>query len=51
MYVCGITGTYESKTYESVLVRESYRDCSGRVRQRTLASLTKQPPKVIEAID
>ena len=51
MFVARVKRTHKGKTYESILVRESYRDASGRVRQRTLASLTKLPSHVVRAVE
>lgn len=41
---------HKGKEYVSVLLRQSYRD-GGKVRHRTLASLTALPPAAIEALE
>ncbi len=42
--------TIKGKTYESVLLRHSYRQ-GQQVKHRTLASLTALPPQVVDAIE
>lgn len=50
MYIAKSTSKHKSgKVYESILLRESYRE-GGKVKNRTLANLTKSPKSDIEAI-
>lgn len=50
MHVVRVRKVEKGKVYESVLLRQSYRDGS-RVRNRTLASLTALPAAVVDAIE
>lgn len=50
MHVARVRSVHGGKTYVSVLLRQSYRE-DGRVKHRTLASLTALPPSVIELIE
>lgn len=50
MHVARVRKVHKGKEYVSVLLRQSYRE-GGRVRHRTLASLTSLPPAAIEALD
>lgn len=50
LHVARVRSTSKGKTYESVLVRQTYRE-GGRVKHRTLASLTRLPAAVIEVIE
>ena len=45
-----VTKSGEEKTYESVLLRRSYRD-GGKVKHETLANLTKLPAEAVAAIE
>lgn len=50
MYVAKSTSRSSSgKVYESILLRESYRE-GGKVKNRTIANLSKSPKNEIEAI-
>ena len=42
--------TVKGKTFESILLRQSYRE-GGRVKHRTLASLTHWPPQLVSVIE
>ena len=50
MHVVRVRKVEKGTTYESVLLRQSYRD-GAKVKKRTLASLTALPPAAIEAIE
>ncbi|MDE3074621.1 MAG: transposase [Chloroflexota bacterium] len=50
MHVARTRTTVKGKVYESVLVRQSYR-VGTKVKHRTLASLTRLPAHVIEAVE
>lgn len=50
MHVARTKTTVKGRTYESVLVRQSYR-VGGQVKHRTLASLTRLPAHVIDAVE
>jgi hypothetical protein len=50
MHVVRVRKVEKGKTYESVLLRQSYRE-GPRVKKRTLASLTSLPAPAIEAIE
>ena len=50
MHVARVRKTIKAKTYESVLLRQSYRQ-GQQVKHRTLASLTALPPHVVDAIE
>ena len=50
MHVVRVRKVEKGKTYESVLLRQSYRE-GGRVKKRTLARLTALPSPAIEAIE
>ncbi|MDE3076879.1 MAG: IS1634 family transposase [Chloroflexota bacterium] len=50
MHVARTKTTVKGKVYESVLVRQSYR-VGQQVKHRTLASLTRLPAHVIEAVE
>ncbi len=50
MHVARVRKTINAKTYESVLLRQSYRQ-GQQVKHRTLASLTALPPHVVDAIE
>jgi len=50
MHVARVRKTIKGKTYESVLLRHSYRQ-GHQVKHRTLASLTALPPQVVDAIE
>jgi len=49
MYITVIKSKGKNKTYQSVLLRESYRE-GGRVKNRTTANLSRCRPEEIEAI-
>jgi hypothetical protein len=49
MYITVTTSKGKKKTYQSVLLRESYRD-GGQVKNRTIANLSHCKPNEIEAI-
>lgn len=49
MYVERVRKKQGAKTYESVLIRESYRD-GGKVKHRTVANITKLPKNLIRTI-
>ncbi|MBT7303255.1 MAG: hypothetical protein HN849_27245, partial [Victivallales bacterium] len=49
MFVERIRSKQQGKVYESVLIRESYRD-SGKVKHRTLANISKLPASSIKLI-
>ena len=51
MYVDRVKKRVGDKVYCSVLIRESYRDERGEVQHRTLATLTKLPPPVIDLVE
>jgi len=48
MHVTRVRRVHKGREYVSVLLRQSYRD-GGKVRHRTLASLTALPPTAIVA--
>ena len=48
-HVTKISRKYKNKTYDSFLVRQSYRE-DGKVKHRTLANLTHLPRPVIELV-
>lgn len=50
MHVVRVRKVEKGKTYESVLLRQSYRE-GGRVKKRTLARLTALPSPAIEAVE
>lgn len=50
MHVVRVTKTERGKTYQSVLLRQSYRE-GPRVKNRTLASLTALPAAAIDAVE
>ncbi len=50
MHVARVRKTIKGKTYESVLLRQSYRQ-GQQVKHRTLASLTALPSHVVDAIE
>ena len=50
MHVARVRRVHKGKTYESVLLRQSYRE-DGRVKHRTLASLTALPAAAVEALE
>lgn len=50
MHVVRVTKTEKGKTYQSVLLRQSYRE-GRRVKNRTLASLTALPAAAIDAVE
>jgi transposase len=50
MHVARTRTTVRGKVYESVLVRQSYRE-GAKVKHRTLASLTQLPAHVVEVIE
>jgi len=50
MHVARVRRVHKGKEYVSVLLRQSYRE-GGKVKHRTLASLTALPPAAVEALD
>lgn len=50
MHVARVKRTHKGKEYVSVLLRQSYRE-DGRVKHRTLASLTGSPDDAVEAFE
>lgn len=50
IHVARIKRTHKGKTYESVLLRRTYRE-KGRVRNKTMASLTALPDEIIDLIE
>jgi hypothetical protein len=50
MHVARVRRVHKGKEYVSVLLRQSYRE-GGKVKHRTLASLTALPPAAIEALE
>ena len=50
MHVARVRSVHGGREYVSVLLRQSYRE-DGRVKHRTLASLTALPPAAIDALD
>jgi len=50
MHVARVRRVHKGKAYESVLLRQSYRE-DGRVKHRTLASLTALPAAAVEALE
>ena len=50
MHVARTKTTVKGKVYESVLVRQSYRE-GAKVKHRTLASLTRLPAHLVEAVE
>src|SRR5450759_2338816 len=50
MHVARVRSVHGGKEYVSVLLRQSYRE-DGKVKHRTLASLTALPPAVIDLIE
>ena len=50
MHVARVRSVHGGKEYVSVLLRQSYRE-DGRVKHRTLASLTALPPAVVDLIE
>jgi hypothetical protein len=50
MHVARVRSVHGGKEYVSVLLRQSYRE-DGKVKHRTLASLTALPPAVIDVIE
>ena len=47
MYIEELKKRQGKKIYKSVLIRESYRDKSGKVKHRTIANISKLPPEHI----
>ncbi len=50
MHVARVRSVHGGKAYVSVLLRQSYRE-DGRVKHRTLASLTALPPALVEVVE
>jgi hypothetical protein len=50
MHVARVRSVHGGREYESVLLRQSYREGT-RVKHRTLASLTALPPAAVEALE
>jgi len=50
MYVTITKKKYKDKVYEQILLRESYRDENGKVKNKTVANLTKLPKEQVEAL-
>ncbi len=50
MHVARVRSVHEGRAYESVLLRQTYRE-GGRVRHRTLASLTALPAAAVDALE
>jgi hypothetical protein len=50
MHVARVRSVHRGKEYVSVLLRQSYRE-DGKVKHRTLASLTALPPAVIDLLE
>jgi len=50
MHVVRVKKVEKGATYESILLRQSYRE-GAKVRKRTLASLTALPAPVIDAVE
>lgn len=50
MHVARVRSVHGGREYVSVLLRQSYRE-DGRVKHRTLASLTALPPAAVDALD
>ena len=50
MHVARVRSIHGGREYESVLLRQTYRE-GGKVRHRTLASLTSLPAAVIDVIE
>jgi hypothetical protein len=54
MHIQHVKSKQGNKTYEQILLRESYREPGGKrsaVRKRTLLNLTKYPPQIVNAIE
>ena len=50
MHVARVRSVHGGRAYESVLLRQSYRE-GVKVKHRTLASLTALPPAAVEALE
>lgn len=54
MHIQRVKSKQGNKTYEQILLRESYREPGGKrsaVRKRTLLNLTKYPPQIVNALE
>jgi hypothetical protein len=54
MHIQHVKSKQGNKTYEQILLRESYREPGGKrsaVRKRTLLNLTKYPAQIVNAIE
>ena len=54
MHVQRVRSKQGSKTYEQILLRESYREPGAKrsaVKKRTLLNLTKYPPQIVQALE
>jgi hypothetical protein len=54
MHIQHVKSKQGNKTYEQILLRESYREPGGKrsaVRKRTLLNLTKYPPQIVNALE
>ena len=54
MHVQRVKSKRGSKTYEQILLRESYREPGAKrsaVKKRTLLNLTKYPPQIVQALE
>jgi hypothetical protein len=54
MHVQRVKSKQGSKTYEQILLRESYREPGAKrsaVKKRTLLNLTKYPPQIVQALE
>jgi hypothetical protein len=54
MHIQRVKSKQGNKTYEQILLRESYREPGGKrsaVRKRTLLNLSKYPPQIVNALE
>ena len=54
MHIQRVKSKQGSKTYEQILLRESYREPGAKrsaVKKRTLLNLTKYPPQIVQALE
>jgi len=50
MYIEETKKKQGSKIYKTILVRESYRDKNGKVKDNTIANISKLPPEYIQQL-
>jgi hypothetical protein len=54
MHIQRVKSKQGKKTYEQILLRESYREPGAKrsaVKKRTLLNLTKYPPQIVQAFE